>query len=50
VLKKQTAKQEEAKEEFEQGEPFLLRNWGYYGLKEKIAYKCRKFGIELIVE
>jgi IS605 OrfB family transposase len=50
VLKKQTAKQEEAKAEFEQGEPFLLRNWGYYGLKEKIAYKCRKFGIELIVE
>lgn len=50
VLKKQTEKEQEAKEEFEQGEPFLLRNWGYFGLKDKIAYKCRKFGIELIVE
>lgn len=27
---------------------FLLRNWGYYGLKEKIKYKCNKYGIEVI--
>lgn len=28
----------------------LLRNWGYRGLKDKIAYKCKKAGIELIEE
>lgn len=50
VLKKQTEKENEAKEEFEKGERFLLRNWGYFGLKEKISYKCRKFGIELVIE
>lgn len=29
---------------------FLLRNWGYYGLKEKLKYKCKKAGIELLIE
>lgn len=28
----------------------LLRNWGYRGLKDKIAYKCKKVGIELEIE
>lgn len=28
----------------------LLRNWGYRGLKDKIAYKCKKVGIELVIE
>ncbi|MET0393970.1 MAG: hypothetical protein ABW019_12550 [Chitinophagaceae bacterium] len=31
-------------------EEFLLRNWSYYSLKEKIAYKARKAGIALVVE
>jgi len=39
----------ETKEWREENE-LLLRNWGYHGLKEKIAYKCKKVGIELILE
>jgi len=38
------------KEEEAGGEPFVLRNWSYGGLKEKIAYKAAKAGIQLIVE
>jgi len=45
LLVNQTQKEEVAKEE-----DFLLRNWSYYGLKEKIAYKATKAGINLIVE
>lgn len=30
-------------------EEFLLRNWNYYGLTEKIKYKCAKYGIELVL-
>lgn len=41
---------QEQKEEIAKEEEFLLRNWGYYGLKEKIAYKANKAGINLIVE
>lgn len=26
---------------------FLLRNWGYYGMIEKIGYKAAKYGIEV---
>lgn len=46
VLKNQAIKEEEAKEDKE----YLLRNWTYFGMKEKILYKCAKFGIEVIVE
>lgn len=46
VLKNLLAKEEEAKADKE----YLLRNWSYYGMKEKLQYKCNKFGIELIVE
>jgi IS605 OrfB family transposase len=46
VLKNQSEKEAEAKLD----EEFLLRNWTYFGMKEKLSYKCRKFGIELIVE
>lgn len=41
---------QEQKEEIAKEEEFLLRNWSYYGLKEKIAYKANKAGINLIVE
>jgi transposase len=41
---------QEQKEEVAKEEEFLLRNWSYYGLKEKIAYKANKAGINLIVE
>ena len=37
-----------AKEDNLEGEPFVLRNWSYYGLKEKIAYKCKLAGIKLV--
>lgn len=46
ILVNQVAKEEEAKRD----EEYLLRNWGYYGLKEKLRYKCYKFGINLIEE
>jgi IS605 OrfB family transposase len=29
---------------------FVLRNWNYYELTEKIRYKAEKAGIELIVD
>ncbi|HTR29414.1 MAG TPA: hypothetical protein VMH27_09085 [Puia sp.] len=32
------------------GEEFVLRNWSYYALKEKIQYKANKAGILLITE
>lgn len=46
VLKNQEAKEKEAKEDVQ----FLLRNWGYFSLKEKIKYKAEKVGIEVIEE
>lgn len=45
ILTGQVAKEEAAKEE-----TFILRNWSYAGLKEKIAFKAEKAGINLIVE
>lgn len=33
--------------EKDKGEELLLRNWSYHGLREMIAYKCKKAGIEL---
>ncbi|MHC1780886.1 MAG: hypothetical protein AB9922_11685 [Bacteroidales bacterium] len=38
----QTAKENEARKR-----PFLLRNWGYYSIKQKIEYKARLYGIEV---
>ena len=31
----------------EENNEFLLRNWSYFGLREKISYKSNKFGITL---
>ena len=50
VLVNQKEREEKAKEENMRGEPFLLRNWSYYGLKDKIKYKSRMVGIELAEE
>ena len=47
VLMSQTHREEDAKEDNQNGEPFVLRNWSYFGFKEKIAYKCKKVGIKL---
>lgn len=43
VLKNQEAKEGDAKED-----EFLLRNWSYYGMKEKLKYKCNINGIEIV--
>jgi len=45
VLRHQSEQEAEARED-----AFLLRNWGYYGLKDKISYKAAKYGITVIVE
>lgn len=45
LLCRQEEKEAEAKEN-----PFLLRNWGYSNLKQKIKYKATKAGIVLVVE
>lgn len=50
VLMNQKEKEKKAKEEMEEGKPFLLRNWGYYNLKEKIRYKATMYGIHLTEE
>lgn len=45
LLREQTEKEIQAKED-----AFVLRNWGYYGLKAKIDYKAAKYGITVIVD
>lgn len=45
ILTGQQEKEAVAKED-----GFLLRNWSYYELKEKISYKAEKAGITIIVE
>jgi transposase len=46
-LIEQKPREDEAKEENKKGNPFVLRNWSYYGLKEKIAYKGKMVGVKL---
>lgn len=50
VLMKQVSREDKAKEDNQNGEPFVLRNWTYYGLKTKIEYKAKIHGIKLTVE
>ena len=50
TLMSQTHREEYAKRMNIQGDNYILRNWSYYGLKEKIAYKCKRYGIKLTVE
>lgn len=38
------------KEEIAKEDSFLLQNWSYYSLKDKINYKAEKAGIQVIVE
>jgi IS605 OrfB family transposase len=45
VLQGQSEKETRVKED-----EFLLRNWSYYGLKEKISYKAAKYGIKVLME
>lgn len=46
-LLNQKPRENKAKEDNQKGEPFVLRNWSYYGFKDKIAYKCKMVGIKL---
>ncbi len=41
---------QQEKEEIAKEDAFLLQNWSYYSLKEKINYKAQKAGIQVIVE
>ena len=50
VLMNQAHREEKAKEDNQKGDSFVLRNWSYYGLKEKISYKCKMAGIKLQIE
>lgn len=50
VLAEQAQKEQEAKKESVSGNPFILRNWTYFRLKEYICYKAKKHGIVVIVE
>lgn len=47
-LVNQEPREVQAKLDNEKGNPFLLRNWSYFGLKTKIEYKARMVGIEMI--
>lgn len=50
VLMNQTHREEKAKEDNARGDNFVLRNWSYFGLKEKINYKAKICGIKVEVE
>lgn len=50
VLMNQIHREDDAKSENAEGDNFVLRNWTYYGLKEKIAYKCKMYGIKMEVQ
>lgn len=47
VLMNQKKREEKAKDDNARGDNYVLRNWSYYGLKEKIAYKCKMAGVTL---
>jgi hypothetical protein len=45
LLRDQTDKEAQAS-----GDPFILRNWSYFGLKAKIDHKAAKYGITVLIE
>lgn len=46
-LVNQKEREDKAKSDNKKGKPTVLRNWSYFGLKEKISYKCKMAGIKL---
>lgn len=48
--REEAAKKDNEVEDKNNHEEFVLRNWSYYGLKEKISYKCKMAGIKLLEE
>ena len=47
MLLNQKPREDKAKEDNTKGKPLVLRNWSYYGFKDKIGYKCKMVGIKL---
>ena len=47
LLCNQEWQEQEAKSAHKRGDCFLLRNWSYYGLKDKIQYKAKQVGIKV---
>lgn len=50
LLVNQKEREDKAKEDNMKGDPFVLRNWSYYGLKDKIIYKAKRYGIVVKVD
>lgn len=50
VLCNQQWQETQAKNMARKGDYYLLRNWSFYGLKEKIIYKAALLGIDVAVE
>lgn len=50
VLMAQESREDNAKEEQEKGDNYVLRNWSYYGLVDKISYKASRYGINVVKE
>lgn len=50
ILMNQTHRENEAKADNANGNNFVLRNWSYFGLKDKINYKAKLCGIKVEVE
>jgi IS605 OrfB family transposase len=50
ILMKQKEREEKAKDDNAKGDNFVLRNWTYFGLKTKIEYKAKMYGINIEVE
>jgi len=50
VLMRQTRREDKAKADNAEGDNYVLRNWTYYGLKDKIGYKAKQFGIAITEE
>lgn len=50
ILMKQKQREDKAKDDNQNGDNLVLRNWSYFGLKTKIAYKAEMAGIKILEE
>ncbi|MDD4638147.1 MAG: aspartyl protease family protein [Bacteroidales bacterium] len=41
---------QEEQEQYVKNEPFLLRNWNYFGIKHKLEYKAKLNGINIVIK